>query len=219
MTETLTLDNLETRREELLARLDSARSRFRDAKFKASMDDAFIPEMNEADELVRQLEQQLKGLQKGFVEVAAQKVAERDAARLALRRVEAVAVLKLLAERDVAANKLQVALLGLRDALDETSGVTTAIRQAVDRHRPEGDDEGATASTVFVKLAPAADFRLLDDLQSALRNITRTEGDIGTPAIHRRHAFDAIARALPEVRDRDVQKESGVSIDPAYLAN
>lgn len=219
MTTILERTTLETRREELLTRLSSAQSRLRDARFKASMDDAFLPELKEAEELVRQLEQQIEGLQDAGARVEEQEAAEAEAERLAKRRAAAVEVLRLLPERDAAAAKASEMLAAMIEAINDVQRANTALAALVSdncgAHRSE-----AVAGAIFVKLALAGDYRLLDRLRVQLDQVTRVDGgENGSVPAYRSAALAVIADVLPDVRDAAVQAESGAAIDPAFLPN
>lgn len=221
MTAILERTAIDTRREELNTRLASAQSRLRDAKFKASMDDAFLPDMIEAENLVRHLEQQIEGLQDAGSKVNEQEAAAAEAERLAERRAAAVDILRFLPERDAIAAKAREALDHLSDALADIQKANSKLAAMIPAHCVS--ENGAELGTLFVKLSPAADHHALDRAREHLEAVLRTGGEgadhNGTHPPFRSHALAVIAGVLPEMRDVDVQAESGAAIDPAFLPN
>ncbi len=158
-------------------------------------------------------------LQDAGAKVSEQEAAEAEAERLAKRRAAAVEVLRFLPERDAISAKANEMLTALAEALDEVRKANSRIAGLVSDCGGRESDVG----TVFVKLEPAADYRILDTLQAQLASVLRVTGegcDLGGahPAF-RVHALETIARMLPDVRDPAVQAESGAAIDPAFLPN
>lgn len=207
MTAILERTALEARREELHGHLATALQLERDAKFKAGMDDSFIPEMNDRSDQVRRIQQQLEGLETGFEQISEQEMVKREAEQAEHRREAAVALHSVMARRMWALGKIQTAYSDMFNAIKEARTLTDEMRQRA-RH---GFAFGGTATdndfTLFLMNTGAV--AQTDLVLRASASIEGFRFDMSGLALTEERALSAMAKALPEVLDADVREAGG----------
>lgn len=205
MNDTIDRATIDLARARLLNERDAAQERLAEASLKAALPGGDDQEMIAAEAEVSRINQKLAGLAHGLERVEAEERERQAAERLAQRRGAAVEILSLVHKRAWATDELDQALSAVERAIDEIETLGDDIKFKI---KDWFDHERGGQGRINIFLAGIDAIDVTD-------TVYRVRKDIGHPGryarglpFNRPAALQALASALPEVRDEAVKQEA-----------